>query len=206
MDNDLTFITNEKNKNLRDRFNVLIKDTQFFDVLVGYFYSSGFYAIYKSLEKTKKIRILIGINTNRQVFDYIQESKNTEQQNFKFSHAETKEQFSDGIIDEMKKSKDNREVEEGIDKFLEWLKSGKLEIKAYPATNIHAKLYIMTSIKDSKSNRVVVGSSNFTKAGLIDNIELNVELKKKTIMNLPLISLMNFGKIQLMLVKNISKQ
>ena len=176
---DITFITNEKNKNLCDRFNVLIKDTQLFDVLVGYFYSSGFYAIYKSLEKTKKIRILIGINTNRQVFDYIQESKNTEQQNFKFSHAETKEQFSDGIIDEMKKSKDNREVEEGIDKFLEWLKSGKLEIKAYPATNIHAKLYIMTSIKDSKSNRVVVGSSNFTKAGLIDNIELNVELKKK---------------------------
>lgn len=31
---DLTFITNEKDKNLSDRFKVLIKDTKFFDVLV----------------------------------------------------------------------------------------------------------------------------------------------------------------------------
>jgi hypothetical protein len=61
---DLTFINNEKNQNLANRFKTLIKDTQFFDVLVGYFYTSGFYEIYKSLERTEKIRILVGINTN----------------------------------------------------------------------------------------------------------------------------------------------
>jgi len=48
---DLTFITNEKGKNLKDRFSKLVKDTRFFDVLVGYFYTSGFYAIYPQLEK-----------------------------------------------------------------------------------------------------------------------------------------------------------
>jgi len=37
---DLTFITNEENQKLLDRFRVLIKDTQFFDVLVGYFFTS----------------------------------------------------------------------------------------------------------------------------------------------------------------------
>ena len=57
---DLTFITNEPNQSLKDRFNVLIKDTSLFDCLVGYFYSSGFYAIYPALENTDKIRILIG--------------------------------------------------------------------------------------------------------------------------------------------------
>lgn len=41
MNSDLTFITNEKNQTLLDRFRVLIKDTLFFDVLVGYFYTSG---------------------------------------------------------------------------------------------------------------------------------------------------------------------
>jgi len=179
MNKNLTFITNEKNKKLLDRFKVLIKNTQFFDVLVGYFYTSGFHALYKSLEKTKKIRILIGISTDRQVVDFVQESKNTNQQGFRFSHAQTKEQFSEGIVNEMEKSRDNKQTEEGVDKFLEWLKSGKLEIKAYPAANIHAKLYIMTSIKDSKSNRVIAGSSNFTQAGLVDNIEFNVELKNK---------------------------
>lgn len=39
---DLTFITNEKGENLVDRFVTLIKDTRYFDCLVGYFYTSGF--------------------------------------------------------------------------------------------------------------------------------------------------------------------
>lgn len=36
MNTDLTFITNEKNQNLKGRFEVLIKDTKFFDCLVGF--------------------------------------------------------------------------------------------------------------------------------------------------------------------------
>ena len=51
---DLTFITNEHSQNLKKRFEVLIKDTKLFDCLVGYFYTSGFHAIYKSLEKQRK--------------------------------------------------------------------------------------------------------------------------------------------------------
>jgi len=43
MDSDLTFVTNELNKSLLERFRVLVKDTQFFDLLVGYFYTSGLY-------------------------------------------------------------------------------------------------------------------------------------------------------------------
>ncbi len=71
MINDLTFIMNEKGHNLKDRFEVLIKDTSFFDCLVGYFYSSGFHALYRSLENTEKIRILIGISTNKSTHDLI---------------------------------------------------------------------------------------------------------------------------------------
>jgi len=172
---DLTFITNEKGNTLLDRFNKLIKDTRFFDVLVGYFYTSGFYALYKSLESTEKIRILIGISTNKQAVDLIKEA---EQQMLQFSHAQTKNHFSNMIIEEISNSKDNKEVEQGVYKFLEWLKSGKLEIKAYPTENIHAKLYVMTFAEDDRDRgRVITGSSNFTKAGMIDNLELNVELK-----------------------------
>jgi hypothetical protein len=59
MSSDLTFITNEENQTLKQRFETLIKDTKFFDVLAGYFYTSGFYSLYKTLEKTEKIIILI---------------------------------------------------------------------------------------------------------------------------------------------------
>ena len=64
---DKTFITNENEATLLNRFQTLIKDTKFFDVLVGYFYTSGFHALYESLEKTERIRILIGIGTDKKL-------------------------------------------------------------------------------------------------------------------------------------------
>ncbi|MBN1296672.1 hypothetical protein JXA80_07815 [bacterium] len=156
---DLTFITNEENQNLLDRFRVLIKDTRFFDVLVGYFYTSGFHALYKDLEKTEKIRILIGIKTGRETVDLIHKAKQRELQ---FSHAETKGHFSDLVKDEMALSTDSRDVETGVIKFIEWIRSGKLEIKAYPSENIHAKLYIMSFLEgDRDRGRVSTGHSRY---------------------------------------------
>jgi len=178
---DLTFITNEKDQNLLGRFKVLIKDTEFFDVLVGYFYTSGFHALYKSLEKTKQIRILIGISTNKKTAGLMEEAKEARQYDLPFSHAETKEHFSNSLVQEMEHSQDSRPVEEGILKFKEWLISGKLEIRAYPTEDIHAKLYIMSFAKEDRDKgRVITGSSNFTKAGFIDNLEFNVELKNSS--------------------------
>jgi len=175
---DLTFITNEDQENLKERFQVLIKDTRVFDCLVGYFYTSGFHAIYKPLEKTEKIRVLIGISTSRQTYDLMMEANNDRQQTLQFSHAETKQVYESLVEKEMENSEDRREVEEGVTKFIEWIKSGKLEIRAYPAQNIHAKLYIMTFKEgDRDVGRVITGSSNFTYSGLAENLEFNVELK-----------------------------
>src|SRR3990172_7863778 len=124
MDSDLTFITNERNQTLLDRFKVLIKETRFFDVLVGYFFASGFYAIYKSLENTEKIRILIGISTNREVFRLMQEAKTNPSLDLQFSSAEVKEKLEESVAAEMEASEDNTSVEEGVRKFIEWLRSG----------------------------------------------------------------------------------
>lgn len=179
MTSDLTFITNEDSNKLLERFRTLIKDTEFFDCLVGYFYSSGFNYLYKSLENTEKIRILIGISTDKRTFDLIQKSRESQEQ-FYLSHKETKEDFSNKIVTEMQNSKDSYEVEEGIRKFIQWIQSGKLEIKVFPTERIHAKLYIMSFKEaDRDEGRVITGSSNFTAAGLRDNIEFNVELKNR---------------------------
>lgn len=174
---DTTFITNEGESCLRDRFLTLIEDTHLFDVLVGYFYSSGFYALYRSLENTERIRILVGIGTGKQAHKLIKQA----QEVLRFSHAEVKEEFSDGLEKEMEGSEDTPSVEEGVKKFMEWLRSGKLQIKAYPSADIHAKLYIMTFIEGDKDvGRVITGSSNFSESGLVDNLEFNVELKNRS--------------------------
>jgi superfamily II DNA or RNA helicase len=181
MNTDLSFITNEEDQSLKDRFEILIKDTSFFDCLVGYFYSSGFHAIYQSLENTEKIRILIGISTSRQTFELLENANKPKQRQIDFSHAEAKQEVEDLVQKEMEDSEDNRKVEEGVYKFIEWIRSSKLEIRAYPSQNIHAKLYIMTFKEgDRDTGRVITGSSNFTQAGLVDNLEFNVELKNRS--------------------------
>lgn len=180
MSTDTTFITNESDNNLRDRFRVLLADTRFFDVLVGYFFTSGFYTLIKSLGSTEKIRILVGISTNRDTLDAIQDA-NSQIGLFEFSHAEARQRLGETVAHEMEVSEDNSNVEEGANRLIEWILKGKVEIKAYPSGNIHAKLYIMTFPKDDKDvGRVITGSSNLTQAGLSENLEFNVELKDRS--------------------------
>ena len=88
---DLTFIVNEAGKTLKDRFEKLIRDAKFFDSLVAYFYVSGFYALSKPLEKTERIRILIGIGTSRETYNLIKTAQDKPQQLFQFSYAETRQ-------------------------------------------------------------------------------------------------------------------
>jgi superfamily II DNA/RNA helicase len=179
MSDDLTFITNKDGQSLGDRFATLIADSRFFDCLVGYFYTSGFYKMYKSLEKTEKIRILIGISTNRETLELLNRARNQGSLP-QYSHAETKEAFTELVKNEFDNSEDSSSIEEGVQKFIEWIQSKKLEIRAYPSQNIHAKLYIMTFQEgDRDVGRVITGSSNFTEEGLFDNLEFNVELKNR---------------------------
>ena len=181
MSSDLTFITNEAGHSLRDRFGTLLgHDTRFFDCLVGYFFISGFHKLHSALTNTEKIRILIGIKTDGKTVELIQTSK--EQQEFILeSHTQVRERVPDEILSELQKSADSSEIESGVRKFVEWIKSGKLEVRAYPSERVHAKLYIMTfQDGDRDKGRVITGSSNFTEAGLQNNLEFNVELKNRS--------------------------
>jgi hypothetical protein len=64
--NDLTFFTNEPERDLYSRFSKILKsNTQFFDVLVGYFRTSGFFRMYDAMESVEKIRILVGLNVDK---------------------------------------------------------------------------------------------------------------------------------------------
>ncbi len=180
MSSDLTFLTNEAGKTLRDRFGALLTDdTRLFDCLVGYFYISGFYKLYPFLEKVDKIRILVGLKTDRTAYELIHQAREGAEQRPQ-SHATTKEQIARDALSELEKSPDSVEIELGVHKFVEWVRSGKLEIKAYPSENLHSKVYIMTFAEgDRDKGRVITGSSNLTQAGLQYNLEFNVELKSR---------------------------
>lgn len=113
---DLPFLTNEPGKSLRDRFGVLLrKDTRCFDCLVGYFFISGFHRLYPALEKVEKVRILVGLKTDQSAYQLLEEARER---------------------GELEKSADSENIETGVQKFVEWIRSGKLEIKAHPAENL----------------------------------------------------------------------
>ena len=68
---DLKFFTNEPERDLYSRFAAILKsNTQFFDVLVGYFRTSGFFKMYEALESIEKICYALGCNID-QVVDVI---------------------------------------------------------------------------------------------------------------------------------------
>ncbi len=192
---DLTFFTNEEGQSLLSRFKATLKDTQLFDVLVGYFRTSGFYQLYESFEPVEKIRILVGLNVDRETYDIMQYHDQMGMLDFE-SHQRTKKQFQHNLKSEIESSNENdNHLEIGLRKFIEFLiiecknkeqdkaKGGngnKLEIRAYPSKNIHAKVYIGRFFPDDRDyGFVITGSSNFSESGFITNREFNVELRKK---------------------------
>src|SRR5690554_2898037 len=172
-----------------------LKDTQYFDVLVGYFRSSGFYQMYEAIEQVDKTRILVGLGVDEESFKTINEYQNQTVMDFD-SHANAKKEYQKNLIKEIEKSNEvDKRLEIGIRKFIEFLQTDcqnkdadikqrgngkKLEIKAYPSRNIHAKVYISRYHEDDKEyGSVITGSSNFSLSGLVANREFNVQLKDR---------------------------
>ena len=180
MISDLTFLTNESERKLSTRLNVLLSKSSHFDCLVGYFYLSGFYLIQKSLEPCEKIRILIGLKTENEVYKGLQQAKF--QQTFDFRPpTETVKDFKKVILEQLTNAEETAEVEMGIEQFVRWCNEGKVEVRAYDKHPIHAKLYIFSFNKDQiDKGRIITGSSNLSASGLHNNLEFNVELKNSS--------------------------
>ena len=180
VNNDLTFFTNEPDRNLYERFsNILKSNTQFFDILVGYFRTSGFFRMYEAMQDVSKIRVLVGLNVDKYTVKII--DKATEEVKYdSVTQKEAKESFESDVEREFENSETSESVEQGVRVFIDWLKAGKIEMRMYTDSPIHAKVYIMRKDMEKVPDTfgsIITGSSNFSEAGLRNNLEFNVELK-----------------------------
>jgi hypothetical protein len=120
---DLTFFTNEEGHTLLSRFKSTLKDTQLFDVLVGYFRASGFHQLYDALEPVEKIRILVGLSVDRDSYEMMQYHEQSSTIDFE-SHQRTKKRYQQNLKEEIENSDENEnKLEVGIRKFIEFLKA-----------------------------------------------------------------------------------
>src|ERR1035438_531290 len=167
------FLTNQGDNTLSKRLATILPLTQDFDCLVGYFFISGFFRLYPSLESVKKIRILIGLK-NEQVVQGLIRIANDGPEEGAPSTAEIKKLFGGMMRSELIQAHDSLAIETGIRKFIDWISSQKLEVKLYREQNIHAKVYIMTPehpVPDVNHGYVITGSSNLSHSGLQGNLE-----------------------------------
>jgi superfamily II DNA/RNA helicase len=172
------FLTNQGENTLSKRLDNILPLTQEFDCLVGYFFISGFFRLYRALESVKKVRILIGLKNEQVVQGLIRIANDGPEENAP-STAEIKKTFGGMMRTELIEAHDSLAIEIGIRKFIDWIRSGKLEVKLYREQNIHAKVYIMTPehpVPDVNHGYVITGSSNFSHSGLEGNLEFNVLL------------------------------
>ncbi|MES2457878.1 MAG: helicase-related protein [Bacteroidota bacterium] len=170
------FFTNDGENTLLKKFDGIFKHTNvhFFDALVGYFRSSGYFKIREHLNGVEKIRILVGIDVDRLISQAA--NKGLE---FNLNSELTRQEFLKDLKTDIQNAAYKKEVEDGIVEFIGDIASGKIEIKAHPDKNIHAKIYVFRPEiwNEHNSGSVITGSSNLSEAGLDRNFEFNVELR-----------------------------
>jgi superfamily II DNA/RNA helicase len=175
------FFTNNNDRNLFDKFKGIIehmKDLYAFHAVVGYFRSSGYFALQPHLEKIKDIKILVGINVD-QMFAEAQRKGLL----YFGDENKTKDEFLKWFIQDIKEAKYSEEVEKGVLQFIADLIESKIEVRAHNSKAIHAKFYLFLPEKHTTHSDgwVIMGSSNLTEAGLgikkSPNYELNIALK-----------------------------
>ena len=103
---DLTFFTNDQDHTLLDRFKATLADTRLFDVLVGYFRSSGFYQLYDSIAPVEKTRILVGLGVDDESYRAIDAYRAQALLDFE-SHKSAKATFQENLISEIEGSEES---------------------------------------------------------------------------------------------------
>lgn len=175
------FFTNNNDRNVFDKFKGIIehmKDLYAFHAVVGYFRSSGYFALQKELKDIKEIKILVGINVD-QMFAEAQRKGLL----YFGDENKTKEEFLKWFIQDIKEAKYSKDVEDGVLQFINDLTDGRIEVRAHNSKAIHAKFYLFLPEHHTTHSDgwVIMGSSNLTEAGLgikkSPNYELNIALK-----------------------------
>lgn len=169
------FIINRDDNNLKMRLDEYLQHTHALDVLVGYFYAQGFHIIKDKFDKTERIRILVGMGTDSEIVNQV----SIGQTDLKLlSDSQIAEKAAQQIVASTEIASQSNKDFESLNSIMSFVKSKKLEVRAYRKQQLHAKLYLLHT-KGIIDGAVITGSSNLTKSGLEDNLEINVLLTDK---------------------------
>lgn len=134
-----------------------------FDIATGYFEIGALLALDGKWQGLDKIRILMGADTTHRTRKALIESV----------RARATEALDRGL----EADKGPNPFLNGVPAIVEALRSRQIEVRVYDKDKFHAKAYITHAKLEVVGSQALVGSSNFTKPGLTENIELNIQVQ-----------------------------
>ena len=168
--NGLYYIDNSaEDWNVKEYLRQMCAISKQMDVATGYLEIGGLLDLDQEWQKLDKIRIIMGNEVTKRTQEVINRAV---------------DDLLGRVRDSVDREQEQNEFLIGVHDIVEAMKSKKIMCKVYDKDKFHAKAYIMyTSDKCIAQSPVpggvqegyaLVGSSNFTHAGLTKNIELNI--------------------------------
>jgi len=133
-----------------------------FDIGTGFFEIGSLLAMDGRWQQLEKIRILMGDEVSLKTGRAFGEALKS-----RIGHI-------DHNLEEEKRA---NPFLHGVEAVVEAIKSGQIECRVHRKKKFHAKVYITHSRFDVIGAQALVGSSNFTKPGLTQNVELNIQIQ-----------------------------
>ena len=134
-----------------------------FDIATGFFEIGSLLGLDGRWQQLDKVRILMGDQMTRRTKKALLQAVVT--------------RTGDALDRSLEEEKDDRPFLSGVPAIVEGLRSGQIECRVYNKDKFHAKAYITHAKLDVVGAQALVGSSNFTRPGLTDNVELNIQVQ-----------------------------
>ena len=134
-----------------------------FDVATGFFEIGSLLALDGKWQGLEKIRVLMGAETTQSTRRALLNAVRT--------------RAIEALDKSIESDKQDNPFLHGVPAVLEGLRSGQIECRVYDKGKFHAKTYITHAKLEVVGSQALVGSSNFTRPGLTENIELNVQIQ-----------------------------
>lgn len=172
--NGLYYVDNSlDNWNVKEYLKQWCKVSKQMDVATGYLEIGGLLDLDHEWQKLNKIRIILGDEVTKRTKEIIEQAVNS---------------MLARINNSVDKEQEKNEFLIGVPAIVEALKERRIECRVYDRDKFHAKAYIMylsdeyrqsfIAPMDIPEGYALVGSSNFTHAGLTKNIELNMQVDR----------------------------
>lgn len=179
-------IIDNRERKLAESVKPLLSESEKAKFAVGYFFISGFKFIADELEKISELRLLIGNISDSQTIEQLAETHSAAQllertRKREFANQRERQSALDDVsrairqrIAQLSQTDDDERV---INLLVKLIEEKRFIIRVYTKSRLHAKAYIF----DYPAGRyergmAIVGSSNLSLSGLVDNTELNVEV------------------------------